>query len=208
MKNPRRFYIYIYFDLCGIPRYVGKGQSTRWKRHFCRAGNPRLRALIERSGGRVPVVIVRDNLTHEEAVETEIAFIRAIGRGKNGPLYNFTDGGEGTIGYQHSLQTRLRFAEARFGRVESEEFREKCRQRMIGFKHKPETIAKMKEIQQKKLPVSDETRAKLRKAWETRVIPPEQREKMTAALRRPKSPEHRKKLSEMMIAMNKARKKL
>lgn len=54
----------------------------------------------------LPVVKVREGLTESDAFQTEIAFISAIGRGKNGPLVNLTDGGDGPTGAKHSKKAR------------------------------------------------------------------------------------------------------
>lgn len=102
MQSDMRWYVYVFFDLSGSPRYVGKGCGDRWRRHFKRTDNPRLRKLIERLGDSIPVSIVRSNLSDEDAIAMEIALIGAIGRGRKGPLYNLTDGGEGASGYKWS----------------------------------------------------------------------------------------------------------
>ena len=54
----------------------------------------------------MPKVKIRQNLTEPEAFEIERAFIKAIGRGKNGPLVNMTDGGEGFTGGRHTPKSK------------------------------------------------------------------------------------------------------
>lgn len=121
----RKFYVYIYFRMNGIPAYVGKGCGARWSRHkTSKNSNPHLRSLIAQAnaiGRELPVVLIRDGLSEEEAHETEIAFIAAIGREtEGGPLVNLTEGGEGTSGW-----------------VATPEFRDKCRDRMNAFYEDP-----------------------------------------------------------------------
>lgn len=93
-------YIYIIFRPNGTPCYVGKGTGDRWKRHDRKEKqNPHLWNIIKQAGGDPPTVIIKDGLNDKDALEFEIAFIKAIGREINGgPLVNMTDGGEGTVG--------------------------------------------------------------------------------------------------------------
>jgi hypothetical protein len=209
VSKPTRFCVYIFFDLCGIPRYVGRGTKNRWKQHLLCNTNPRLAALIRKSGKNIPVVIVRSNLTHDEANETEVAFIKAIGRGKNGPLYNFTDGGEGTVGLEWSLKDRQDVSRQKTGTKMSTSFCEKMRQIQTGKKHRPETIEKMKKSAESCAPASDETRQKMKDAWEIRRLTPvseeTRRKKSLASKGKPKSPEHAAKLAAHLSRVSKSR---
>lgn len=167
MSEERKYYVYLYFDHHGIPRYVGKGQGDRWRHHEMKGkcDNPRLRAAIQRGGGALPKVKLRENLTHEESATTEIAFIAAIGRcnKKTGPLFNFTDGGEGTAGRIYSKATRKRISRAHMGKIVFDEFREKRRVYMTGQKHTAETKAKIGAASAARI-VSEATRKKMRES--------------------------------------------
>ena len=138
------FYIYVAFRLDGSPCYVGKGKGHRWRAHLWRSHNRQLRGIVSRSGGDIPIVIVRNGLTEQQAFECEVAFIAAIGRYPNGPLVNHTDGGEGTTGHKQSANTiekrvsKLRgiprpaevvagIALANLGKVRTDEVKEKLR---------------------------------------------------------------------------------
>ena len=110
-----RFYVYIYFrPWNGIPCYVGKGQGKRWLEHLKFGVNhynkhfAAIFAKAKRLGMEVPRVKIRVELSNEEAVVMEIAFIKAIGRADKGlgPLVNWTDGGDGTVGYSPSEEAR------------------------------------------------------------------------------------------------------
>lgn len=108
-RDPRRFYVYMIFDLSGIPRYVGKGSGARWKRRDRHCDNPHLANIFKAAGGSLPIVKVRERLTEDEAFETEKALISAIGREAfGGTLTNVTDGGEGTSGAVMSAEWRER----------------------------------------------------------------------------------------------------
>jgi hypothetical protein len=103
------FYVYVYFRPdTGQPCYIGKGRGRRWQAHNKhRSTNPRLRNIIKKYG-ELPCTKIRVGLTEGEAFATETAFIKAIGRGKNGPLVNLTDGGEGSSGFVPTAEMRAK----------------------------------------------------------------------------------------------------
>jgi hypothetical protein len=99
------FYVYIWFSLNGVPIYVGKGHGDRIKEYKWKSGshNKHLGNLfrkLARQKIELPCVIIRENIIEEEAFELEILLIKIIGRKDlgTGPLYNLTDGGDGTSG--------------------------------------------------------------------------------------------------------------
>ncbi len=111
MTEDRKFYVYVIFDLNGIPRYVGKGAGRRWNQHesdvaIGRHHNHRLAAIFRRAGNNLPKVKISENLSNTEACQIERAFIAVIGRGRNGPLFNMTDGGEGAAGRKLSPESK------------------------------------------------------------------------------------------------------
>lgn len=121
-------YVYIIFrPEDGSPCYVGKGSvGDRVNDHISKAmagrhRNKNLSSIIRNANGDVPNLIVRDCLTEQEAFETEISLISAIGRKKSGgPLTNLTDGGEGVSGLRHSQETIEKCRIAHLGLVQSE----------------------------------------------------------------------------------------
>ena len=83
------FYVYVIFDLEGIPRYVGKGCRARWRKLACH--NHAMVDLVRRSGGGLPIVKIRNGLTEQQAFEIEEALIRKIAatkRGKKRPPFS------------------------------------------------------------------------------------------------------------------------
>lgn len=172
------YYVYVLFDWQGVPRYIGKGKRARWNWHENRSDpyNWMKNEFIEQTFimlGEIPKIKVREHLSHEMAVEIEIALIKAIGRFPDGPLLNLTDGGEGVPGATQSdytreaisfaqrgvpetpeARTRIREAaqrperrkkisEALTGIPQSPEHREKNRLKSLGTKHSEETKKKM-----------------------------------------------------------------
>lgn len=113
----REFYVYIMFRDDGSPCYVGKGRGRRWMHHFRSATNRRLRRILVKAGGEVPIVKIRENLTEAQAFEVETALIKAIGRKPYGPLVNLTEGGEGTAG-SRSDAVKRRMRESHWSRKE------------------------------------------------------------------------------------------
>lgn len=95
----RHFYIYVLFDSDAIPRWVGKGQGSRFASTIrIERRNHMKNAFIRHTLnalGDIPRVKIRTNLTEAEAFEIEHALIKAIGRRckKTGPLLNIADGG-------------------------------------------------------------------------------------------------------------------
>lgn len=136
------FYIYCYFRPTGEPCYIGKGRGRRWKHHLKQSTNPRLRNIIAKAGGDVPHVKLHVGLLNDQANEYEIALIKAIGRGKNGPLVNMTDGGEGVLGPRGpmSQEHKLKIGAAQRGKTRppiSDETRAKLRASRLGKKRGP-----------------------------------------------------------------------
>lgn len=98
------------------PFYIGIGESEY--RAYERKGRTRAWKHIAKKGYDVEVLF--DNLSWEEACEKEREFIALYGRKdmKTGTLVNMTDGGEGTVGYRHTDETK-----------------EKCRLASLGSKN-------------------------------------------------------------------------
>lgn len=194
-------YVYIWFRPSGVPCYVGKGKGARWC-VFKRAHNPHLAAIIRQAGGGLPAVIVRDGLTNEEAIETEIALIAAIGReAHGGPLVNLTDGGEGNVGWSPSPETRAKNSAAKRGRHLSAEHRQKISSTRTGQKHSGSTIATMK-ISMKGLKRTPEGCANIKAAAQKRADDPAFVEKLRANVAIQFSdPEMRRRVSESVKAL-------
>lgn len=117
------FYVYALFrPWNGTPCYVGKGKGRRafehsrlGERHY----NRHLANIFMKSaklGLEVPVVIVRDALSMNSALDLEVLLIQVVGRGP-GRLVNMTAGGDGArdrdliLNHEHSLKVKARFAD-------------------------------------------------------------------------------------------------
>lgn len=133
--DPRKEGKYVYgeFEFDYEPFYVGKGKDDRKFDHMMpymlKVNNLKSNKIkkIIREGFQPIVIEYKNNLTNEEAIQLEIKIITTIGRIdlKTGPLVNFTDGGEGMIGYIISEETKNKMSKAKLGRKLSEETKNK-----------------------------------------------------------------------------------
>jgi hypothetical protein len=109
MVNPNRFYTYAYLREDRSPYYVGKGSGERaYKRN---------RVGIKPPKNKLRILILKQNLTEEEAFRHEKYMIAVFGR-KNlgtGILHNRTDGGEGISGAIRSEEFKRNISEIKMG---------------------------------------------------------------------------------------------
>lgn len=169
--DPRRiYYVYMIFRPNGVPCYVGKGHHQRWQRHLRSTHNKYLSRIIAKADGNVPIVKLRDTVTEAEAMETEMAYIAAIGRIKvGGPLVNMTDGGEGVSGMTQSAHQRNIASITHTGNKYS-----------VGAKRTKESRAKMRTAKLGK-PLSASHRRSIGDAHIGRIRDPSVGEKISAA---------------------------
>lgn len=103
VREPNRFYVYVYKDLNGSPFYVGKGSGKRWKGHICEAikGKDNLKCEKIREildSGNTPIIEkLIENIDDELALLIEQEYILKFGRIDigTGILTNMTSGGDG-----------------------------------------------------------------------------------------------------------------
>jgi hypothetical protein len=164
------FYTYAYLREDGTPYYVGKGTGRRCFQPHGKTPVPEDRSKI---------LLLKQNLTEEEAFEHEIYMISILGRKtvNGGLLINFTDGGEGHSGFVQSEETKQKRARSNSGR-----------------KRTPEQCARISASKRGK-GLSDEHKASISQTLAGHTQSLETRAKRSAALKgRPLSPEHRAKL--------------
>lgn len=189
-KYPAGYYVYYYLRqttssraAAGTPYYVGKGYGMRaWKYHTHTVRVPKDKSLI---------LIISEGLTEEQAFKIESLHIKLWGRIdlSTGILHNKTNGGDGASGTIRSQETRDKIRQtlkSRPGRKHSEHTKqliaERNRQRVIDPELKArmtvglakgrgrkseETKRKISEAH-KGVPLSDDHRESLKKAWATR----------------------------------------
>lgn len=111
--------------------YVGIGEPTRPYEEDSR--NFHWRNVVEKFGYKV--ILVKENITWEEACEWEKSEIKRIGRRdlRLGPLVNMTDGGEGTQGVIITEERKQNVSEGTKRAMQDPELRQKLRDKKVGF---------------------------------------------------------------------------
>ena len=135
-----KFYAYMWLRDDGTPYYIGKGTSNR--------------AFVDGSHN-VPCpkdparIVVFARSSEVEAFATEIELIAMWGRKDlgTGCLRNFTDGGDGVSGLNHSDESRKKMSFSAAGRTMSEVQKQKISAAMAGKQNRLGThqTAEMKE---------------------------------------------------------------
>lgn len=164
------FYVYVYIDprkppvtingytFCGEPFYIGKGKDKRAWAHLKESGTRVINTLkhgkIQRiidSGSEPVIEMLAIDLTEENALEQEQAWIAAIGTKWNirtiprGPLTNMTSGGEGRVPSEELRKKSSRPGEKNgmFGKTHTAEARQRISEFRQTFRHTEETKAEM-----------------------------------------------------------------
>jgi len=159
MVNPNRFYTYAYLRKDRTPYYIGKG--TRYR-------------LFEGNGKPCPVpskdriLILKNNLTEDEAFKHETYMINVFGRKIDGGiLLNKTFGGEGAS-----------------GRIVSEEVRGKIRLSLLGMKQSLDTRRKksISLMGKNKNPLTEEQKLKISNTLKGRKLSKERVDKRTQSV--------------------------
>jgi hypothetical protein len=180
------FYTYAYLREDRTPYYIGKGNGNRmFVNHKGRRGT------VIKVPSEDRILVLKENLTEEEAFRHEIYMISVLGRKDlgTGILRNQSDGGEGATGHRKSEDWKKNQSEylKKNNPMYNKESLEKMRKSQTGKKQSKETIQKRKETienmggvklteeQKKKISdskkgrkFSEEHKEALRKAWKKR----------------------------------------
>lgn len=174
------YYTYAYLRKDKTPYYIGKGKGRRAFMLHARIPRP----------PKERILILKKNLTEEQAFKHEIYMIAVLGRKDlgTGILRNLTDGGEGGSGWKPTEEQKQKSIRARTGRKATPAH---CRAISEGNKGKI---------------MSEESKAKMKLAQQhrhrTTVVSEETRRKRSETMKgRPHSPEHRRKLAEANRAL-------
>ena len=113
------YYTYAYLREDKTPYYIGKGKGTRAYR--------RRKTEIKPPKDKSRILILKQNLTEQEAFKHEVYMIAVFGRKDlgTGILHNRTNGGEGISGLVHTEETRKKIRYAKKGKPFSEEHKKK-----------------------------------------------------------------------------------
>jgi hypothetical protein len=177
------YYTYAYFDENNIPYYIGKGKGKRaWDKNH---------SVPLPSYGRI--LILKDNLTEEEAFKHEIYLIEILGRKSQGTgiLENIHSGGLQPPGFmQHSEETKSKMKLRRH----SEETKRKIGESSKGRPCKEEVKQKLSKLWTGRK-LSEDTKNKLSESHIGKKLSEETKRKMSAA-KKQMSEETKRKMSE------------
>lgn len=155
------YYVYVIFNLDGVPIYVGKGKGNRAYDHFKPSSLRKQHHLYSfiKKYGTLPVVIIRDNLTNEQSQEIERALIAALGRIDlgTGNLFNLTEGGEGNSGWHPSQSVRDKIRKKRIEYFKDPKNREQARECAVGYRHTDDARKRMSKAHKGKPPKWSQT---------------------------------------------------
>lgn len=104
-----------------IPFYIGKGKGYNYARAYSsRHRNNHWNNIVKKHG--IEVTITHDKICVEEANKIESYLIEFYGRMDlgSGVLCNMTDGGDGSINYKHTEQTKEKFKKRDYSRFKGE----------------------------------------------------------------------------------------
>ena len=174
------YYTYAYLREDRTPYYIGKGKGNRaYRRRYKGEVNP--------PKDKSRILILKQNLTEEEAFRHEVYMIAVLGRKDlgTGILHNRTNGGEGLSGYICSDETKRKMSEALKGKPLSEETRRKMSEAhkgenhsFYGKCHSEESKRKMSEASKGK-PLSEEAKRKLSEFRKGKPLSEETKRKMS-----------------------------
>jgi len=176
MKDLKRFYTYAYLRENRTPYYIGKGSG---KRLYYKRGRP---CGVPKDKSRI--ILLKQNLTEEEAFKHEIYMIDVFGRRDlgTGILHNKADGGEGASGAIRSEEFKRKISASNkgekhylYGKTISEERKRKISERMKGENHP--CYGK---------PISEERKRKISESHKGKSL----------------SEDHKRKISEALIGEN------
>lgn len=161
----------------GEIRYVGvtvRDLSARLAAHVNeRTQNHKNRwiRVLERQG-LIPIIRHLQDVPDETWQEAErywIAYFTSIGCA----LTNMTEGGEGSVGYEHSDDAKAKMSRSRIGKTKSDKHKAKISAGLMGHEVSEETRSKLRE-KRKTYVVSDDTKAKMSKSLKGRIKTPEE----------------------------------
>lgn len=124
MEINSQYFVYMHIkETTGEPFYIGKGKDNR---AVSKGGRSEYWKRITNKYG-FDVIILEENLSEQEAFNKEVYWINRIGRKDlgNGPLINFTDGGDGASGRILTDEHKRKISKSHIGLGWSEETRKK-----------------------------------------------------------------------------------
>ena len=213
MRQVSKSYIYVIENIVNGHAYVGKANDVmrRWKKHIVSSLQEKselpLHRAIRKYGLESFVVHVAEEHESEkyvlEILESDwISYLSGMGIS----LYNLTLGGDGLLGFKHSIETIERMKEKHKGKIISEETKLKISEKLIGQIVSEEVRLKISMANKgKKKPIRSEAhKAALSRAASKKKYSEERRKKLSESMKasskvgHPVDEETRRKISEKL----------
>ena len=197
------YYTYAYLREDRTPYYIGKGKGNRVYR--------RRNIDIKPPKDKSRILILKNNLTEEEAFKHEVYMISVFGRKDlgTGILHNRTNGGDGTSGYTHSDEAKRKIGESQkgekhhfYGKPFSEEHKRKISESKKDKNH-PNYGKNLSEKTRRKISEanrnpSEENRRKMSESKKGKLLSEEHKRKLSE-VKRNMPEEIKRKISNAMI---------
>lgn len=213
-------YIYKTTNLINGKIYIGKHLATKFSLSYKGSGTILKQAFKKYGKENFKCELIAEANTEEELNNLEAYWIETLDSRNSKIGYNIVEGGLGTSGYHHSEEAKQKMSKAKSGRLLTEEWKSKIAKAGKCRTHSPETRQKIsnsnkgkkrseeakanmrKGHQEHPTVFTDDYRAKLKQSRAEAIssgrwsISKEGIERIREAVRKPKSEEHRRKLSE------------
>lgn len=155
MADTDKFYVYMYITELGEPYYVGKGSGDRINRYHSKTCLP----------PRERRIIVKDNLSNNDAKQIESKLITKYGRKLDGGILDNIKINQWACftGWKHKPETIEKIRQGNLGKVRTEAHKQKYRQ--------PKTLEHAENIRKANLgkTISDDVKKKIsetvKKRW-------------------------------------------
>lgn len=190
----QKFYCYKITNLANNKIYIGKAISVdeRWRKHKVAAHrqDPNDYSYLHRAMNKYGfenfiIEIIDEYLNEEESLQAETQFIKLFNSNNRDIGYNLTEGGEGSSGFKHSLESRQKMSQTKMAINLSGD-----NNPFYGQHHTEESRFKMSEFQREYFKTHEHP-------WMGRSHTDETRQKISfSAIGREVSLETRKKISE------------
>ena len=197
------YYTYAFLREDKTPYYIGKGKGNRaYGRRYKGIKPPKDKSRI---------LILKNNLTEEEAIKHEIYMIVVFGRKdlETGILHNRTNGGEGTSGRIVNEETRRKMSESQkgennhnYGKLQSEEHKRKLGEARRGKLRSEETKRKMSQSKRGEnnpnygKTLSEKTKRKMSERKQGKTLSEESKRKLSEKRKGKNNPNYGKSRSE------------
>jgi len=134
--NDKKYCVYLHINKLNGKQYCGitcQRPSYRWRAGEGYIHNEHFYRAIQKYGWDMfEHIILFENLSHKEANLKEQQYVCTHNLTNSQYGYNQTSGGDGTVGYKHTKDTRKRMSQSHMGNSCSEETKEKISAKNIG----------------------------------------------------------------------------